>query len=463
MKILFACVGNRDPFDEGKPGPVLTYMEYARNNPRAGYVPDRVYLFSTLDREGAITPTQRAGEATAKIVQETYGIDVCHLPLPVSNPTDFDEVVEAMRSAVSSIIGDVDDRNDEYLVFVNPGTPQMQTTWLSLINYGFLKAMPLQSVLAKQPPVSLEKWVIQPVKMEPVFEGDLIQLACSHTRQGVFFAARDALHDLSLKTRNSRRRRMARLFCGLLDAYDSWNTFHYGNAQQELGKFLHDLNDFVTSDLAGKPKLALDKLSRTVAEQMKAVANIANGKTRWSILDTYHRARMMSQLNNYRQALVYCWDVCESVFMWNAIQVIQTRCKLGDGFTLPKGRLDRFMAKDTPQTRSIKLRFREIDFTSFKYFDSALAQQMLLHKDVEGPLPDFLRAVDNREAIDRIRLLRNDIVHDRQIAYKKDGKDALKLAREIINAAFDNPEGLSDYPLSMHVITEIAGKMQRLV
>jgi len=463
MRILLSCVGNRDPFDDkGKPGPILTFMDYARANPDAGYYPDRVYLLSTLNKEGAITPTQHAGEAVVKILNENHPVKTIHLPLHISNPTDFNEVVEAMRSAISGFLQDNSDSENEYFVFVNPGAPQMQTTWLSLINYGFLKATPLQSVQVKQPESDERKWAIEPVKMAPLFEAELIKLASNLTRQAVFITAEDALVQIADKTRNASRNRMACLFSRLLGAYDLWQRFYFEDAHKELKEFVRNLDEIRSSDLTGN-NIALDELSQVAASQVKVLQQIAVEDELWSAIDLYHRARMLFQHNNHRQAVVYCWDICESIIIASALRVIRHRCKLDDDFTIPIERFDKFMKSGRPEAASIRLQFRGIDFESLRFFDYWAAKQILLHPDTKDPISDFLKAGADDSALDALRIGRNDIVHKRQSARQKDGEKALELAVKIINISFKKPRQIDECPLSFEAIQEIAGKIQRLV
>jgi len=463
MRIVLACVGNNDPINkEGQPGPILTFMDYARANPDAGYYPDRIYLLSTLDKEGADNPTQHAGEATVKILNENHTAKLVHLPLHINNPTDLDEVVEAMRNAVSDFLQDNNDSDNEYFVFVNPGTPQMQITWLSFINYGFLKATPLQSVKVKQPGSDEKRWVIEPVKMAPLFESDLLKLACSLTSQAVFITAKGALMDIANKTRNANRNRMACLFSRLLGAYDLWQRFYFDDAHKELKEFVRNLDEIRNSDLTGSD-IAFDELSQATASQVKALQQIAAGDELWGAIDLYHRARMLFQLNNHRQAVVYCWDICESIIAAHALLTIHRHCKLADDFIIPPGRFDKFIKSGRPEAISIRKQFKGIDVEPSKYFDYRAARQILLHPDIKEPLSAFLKAGANDNAVDALRIRRNEIVHQRKLARQKDGEIALELAAKIIDMRFNKPPQTYEYPLSFEAIKEIAGKIQKLV
>ena len=135
MKILFTFVGNRDPFVEGgeEYGPVLAHLESAAYG--------RVYLIYTgpeyLERA-------RSVEEIAK--GETENRNFKFIDLALDSPVDYEEIYAKLQRAVKKIGGSPDVAGADRTVLLDPGTPQMQTSWFLLVKSGEFAARLLQGV-----------------------------------------------------------------------------------------------------------------------------------------------------------------------------------------------------------------------------------------------------------------------------------------------------------------------------
>lgn len=135
MQVLFSFVGNRDPFVDGESdlGPVLSLLEEREFH--------RIYLFCTGDAyfERARMVEQEAAERFG--VQGIQFVDV-----ELDSVIDYEEIFSKLRERVDSILEKIDHRRPEISVLLDPGTPQMQTSWFLLVRSGALDARLLQGV-----------------------------------------------------------------------------------------------------------------------------------------------------------------------------------------------------------------------------------------------------------------------------------------------------------------------------
>ncbi len=135
MNMLFTFVGNRDPFVEGgeEYGPVLAHLASAPYG--------RVYLSYTgpeyLERA-------RSVEEIAK--GETENRNFKFIDLALDSPVDYEEIYGKLRRAVKKIGESSDVACAERTVLLDPGTPQMQTSWFLLVKSGEFTARMVQGV-----------------------------------------------------------------------------------------------------------------------------------------------------------------------------------------------------------------------------------------------------------------------------------------------------------------------------
>lgn len=135
MQVLFSFVGNRDPFVDGERdlGPVLSLLEEREFH--------RIYLFCTGD---AYFERARMVEQEAA---ERFGVrGIQFVDVELESVIDYEEIFSKLKARVESILEKIDHRSPEISVLLDPGTPQMQTTWFLLVRSGVLDARLLQGV-----------------------------------------------------------------------------------------------------------------------------------------------------------------------------------------------------------------------------------------------------------------------------------------------------------------------------
>ncbi|WP_051617427.1 sigma-54-dependent Fis family transcriptional regulator [Desulfonatronovibrio hydrogenovorans] len=132
-RILFTIVGYRDPFsksgqDRQAPGPVLSLL--SEMDHFTGIV-----LVHTGDKtENACTLKQ--------IIQERHGIETVTSELKISDPTDYEDILQGLRRVFRETAREVSDGH--YYVSMSSGTPQMHASWLLLTASGEIPARLLQ-------------------------------------------------------------------------------------------------------------------------------------------------------------------------------------------------------------------------------------------------------------------------------------------------------------------------------
>ncbi|MBP6965143.1 MAG: hypothetical protein KBC96_12130 [Armatimonadetes bacterium] len=129
MKILVSCVGNSDPYGDGKsmPGPILTLVEELDF--------DEIFLLHVAGLNKRASETARLIPSFAKNNPE-----VEHRPMLLDDPTDYPRVLRAMRAECVQIVAKHSRRDAEYSVQISSGTPQMQWAWVVLVHRRIIPA-----------------------------------------------------------------------------------------------------------------------------------------------------------------------------------------------------------------------------------------------------------------------------------------------------------------------------------
>lgn len=145
MNILLSFVGFQDPYARGlvgeqeQPGPILSLLQVRKF--------DRVVLFGTPN-------TARLTVETAEVIRTQHPtIDVEALDVPLSDPTDYKEILSGLRVHLRTIQEDA--VRASFFVGVSSGTPQMHASWLLLVASGEIPA----HLLSIRPPRFAEKGV----------------------------------------------------------------------------------------------------------------------------------------------------------------------------------------------------------------------------------------------------------------------------------------------------------------
>ena len=134
--ILFSFVGNRDPYVENSDneyGPVLAHLQAASYS--------RVYLICTGP---AYVERARTVESIAKHETDTGTFNFINLDL--ESPIDYEEIYVKLKAALETVADQLPKENARKTILLDPGTPQMQTTWFLLAKSGAFPARLVQGV-----------------------------------------------------------------------------------------------------------------------------------------------------------------------------------------------------------------------------------------------------------------------------------------------------------------------------
>lgn len=257
MRVFLMCVGTRDPYwakrdgkqiaynsltpqDESSKlnGPILTFFNLLLPPPKRG---DRVFLFSTQAAPKVLTPTEKGAEATKRELEMKYeGIQVEHWRFPKDiDPSEFIEVYYAMEKLITKVQEAVQDEEiEEQIVFVSPGTPQMQAAWFVLAHTGRLKAKLFRIFFEDQTPQLLS------VDLGPLVISDLISSALEAFKRQDFAESAAMFEKLTLRLAGASRRR-AQLCVALARLYSSWFALDYQAALRSLEKSQNDYPDLL--------------------------------------------------------------------------------------------------------------------------------------------------------------------------------------------------------------------------
>ncbi|TVR07063.1 MAG: sigma-54-dependent Fis family transcriptional regulator [Spirochaetaceae bacterium] len=135
LRVLLSFVGLRDPFPEGSEehGPLLSLLET---------VPfDRVVLFCTGSRF-----LERARSVQEIVTARDEAVTFSFVNLELESVVDYEEIYLALRNATGRLLESIAHQSPEISVLLDPGTPQMQTSWFLLVRSGQLDAALLQGV-----------------------------------------------------------------------------------------------------------------------------------------------------------------------------------------------------------------------------------------------------------------------------------------------------------------------------
>jgi len=132
-RILLTFNGAQDPISpkSGRPGPILTLMGY--------FSFDEIHLFCNDE----LTPQALK---TKEEISSRHGTLVHIHRLNLPDPTDYEAILDGVRSHLPAILAD--DKDGDYFIFVSPGTPQIHTCWFLLAAAG---EVPAQVLHVKDP------------------------------------------------------------------------------------------------------------------------------------------------------------------------------------------------------------------------------------------------------------------------------------------------------------------------
>jgi hypothetical protein len=142
MDILLTWVGARDPTwlnprtRRTEPGPILSLLRYRHC--------DAVFLL--------LNPLARADDFASRATgvmracqRHFPDVRVVQKPVDLISVTDYEEVYQVTNDACQRILAEEGTHDRRYFVYLSPGTPQMQTVWILLVQSGLLPAQMLMT------------------------------------------------------------------------------------------------------------------------------------------------------------------------------------------------------------------------------------------------------------------------------------------------------------------------------
>jgi len=142
MDILLTWVGARDPAWQNprtkrlEPGPIISLLQSRRF--------DVVYLLLNLESK-VDDFRQRATSVLRNCQRHFPTVRVCQKPVDLISVTDYREIFFVTNDAVQDILGEEGREGCNFFVYLSPGTPQMQTVWVLLVQSGLLPARMIES------------------------------------------------------------------------------------------------------------------------------------------------------------------------------------------------------------------------------------------------------------------------------------------------------------------------------
>lgn len=149
MDILLTWVGARDPgwhnprTKQLEPGPILSLLKSRRF--------DALYLL--LNLYSPVDDFRQRATAVLRNCQRHFpAIRVKQKPVDLVSVTDYREIFRVTNDVAQEILDEEGRKGRNYFVYLSPGTPQMQTVWILLVQSGLLPARMIEAT----PPDLLE-------------------------------------------------------------------------------------------------------------------------------------------------------------------------------------------------------------------------------------------------------------------------------------------------------------------
>lgn len=278
MRVFLMCVGTRDPFwakREGKQimysnltpndepykieGPILTFFKQFLPPPERG---DRIVLFSTQRGPKVRDPTERGGEDTKAALKQRYPeVTVEHFCFPKEiDPSEFVDVYKAMEDLVKNVQKSLQ-QGSEIIVFVSPGTPQMQAAWFVLAHSGKIKANLFRIFFEN------DRSRVSKVDLGPLVINDLVSLAIEAFNR-LDFAESAAIFERLASRFSGAPQRLAAFCKDIALFYNSWFNLDYEMASlRQLEKICETYADLLRHNRSLNDALA--KVRKALQEREK--------------------------------------------------------------------------------------------------------------------------------------------------------------------------------------------------
>lgn len=452
-RLLISCVGNQDPFSyrkegksydeavneqiasarQGKDGPVISFCEKFKLKRD-----DSLILLYTKSAKNVLTPTEKSAVDTKKFICSQYNIDeenirLISLNTPYDNefnPSDPVMALDYIRQSLQDALTDEDEKLDTCIIS-SSGTPQMQAAWVLLIHSGFIKARFFQANSNE-------------IKLEPLFEDQLLIEACNLIRIGNFGSVTEILKNLSAIAISKSRREVFFMLTIAAEGYRLWTGFEYQKATREFSGVIKNLNGYLTH-LSETERVKLNRLTEMLSEHLKFLNNVLNS-VELRLLDIYQSAERHYFQKSYVEAVWRLDVVCDLALIETSLRAINRKYRI-------RLEAENFYTEvNNSNLSELKDLVKKIKKKSF-YKDLRESQAQELLAEIE---PDVLRSVDGIRR-DLLAEMRNTAVHYAKPIYKAQVSSGLGIARDFIEIILDK-QIISDetHPLAKKNLQEIA-------
>ena len=291
MRVMLSCVGNRDPRSEqGSEGAVLTCARMHR--------PECVHLFPTA---GTLNAADSTKTALLSIVPDaTVSITVLQ-----SNPIDHAALLAELRDRCRAFLADLDAEQDETIVSISSGTPQMQAVWLLLVQCGMLGHAQTFAVLDPQfAPADRPDLRVNPVDVWFLREEVALHRIRHLLGEHLYGRAAEEVRQLSRATYSSTRRARLKAISRVLDAWAEWDRLNWFDAHRRLREALSGMESVGPQELVSLIRDQVRMLERLSAGDQQDLAVFS---------DIHHQARRRFAQGQYAECVARFWRVDEGV------------------------------------------------------------------------------------------------------------------------------------------------------
>lgn len=459
-KLLMSCVGNQDPFSfreigksydevvgigieqfkERKAGPIISFCKQLGLNSE-----DSAILLYTRLAKNVRTPTEKGAIDTKEVLHRDFGISEKNIRLvtfnsasdPDFNPSDPAMVIDRMRQSLQDAITDEDEKFETFVIS-SSGTPQMQKAWFLLVNSGFIKARLFQANGDE-------------IKLEPLFEDQLLTEACNLIRTGNFSSVTEILYRLSKTAVSENRRDVFNILSIAAEGYRLWTSFEYKQASEKFAYVVEELSKFLMH-LSPAERSRLKNLSDTLADHQRFLTGILNS-LELRLLDIYQSAERHYLQKNYLEAIWRLDVICDFALIETALRVIEG--EYGIQFKSENFYVD----LEVSSLSKLKYLVELIMPKNSSFNDLRESQARRLLHEIK---PDILRKVASINR-DSLAGTRNSAVHYAKPIYREKVDAGLETAKNFVETLLNKQILTNQYhPLSQDNLQNIANIFQEI-
>lgn len=455
MKVYIMGVGTRDPhwrsednkrvefnkleenydLNTVKEGPILSFFKILLKQ-QGDPSPFRVYLIPTDERESQ-QGTLKGGEKTKEFLEKLFKDESCCnyrvfvRPITVGRPNDHGELYPEMRRVIKKIREETEERNPEYFINLQPGTPQMGHIFISLAMLGVINPRFVEIRDGK---------IIKEINLSFMFEGEILRRGKELLKDGHFSTAERTFKELREVAVELVNQRKSEIFMKLSEIYSLWDKLRYKEAYNKINNLLND------KDIKNYPQYK--SLRDILEEQKKSLSLLKGGDRREYVVDLYHSSRRRLRQGDFPDALWRLVTIYEVTLKWKAIEAIERET----GVKLDPENFDKSVERNWNNQEIRRLINRVFGGgTPPSVLEADKAKEIL-----EWYGDPFLKIVSSfQTSLNELKKRRNNLVHGMELPQEGKVKNDLKTIQDLIKEAFC-PDDPNSYAFSLEKIESVA-------